>query len=101
VSDIGPSFPRRKRSLLKGAMTPSEDLLQRVRAEYLEMPGLLLTAAQVQRLCGIEATMCQLVLKSLVTAKFLRVKSDGRYARWIWGHVATAVCGRSHGTVPQ
>jgi hypothetical protein len=64
-------------------MTPSEDLLQRVRAEYLEMPGLLLTAAQVQRLCGIEPTMCQLVLNSLVTAKFLRLKSDGRYARWI------------------
>jgi hypothetical protein len=84
VSDIVPLFPGRKRSLLKGAMSPSEDLLlQRVRAEYLEMPGLLLTAAQVQRLCGIDPTMCQLVLNALVTAKFLRVKADGRYARWM------------------
>jgi hypothetical protein len=54
-------------------------MLNRLRAEYLEMPGLRLTAAQVQRLRGIERLMCESVLDALVDAKFLRVKSDGSY----------------------
>jgi hypothetical protein len=60
---------------------PDPQLLQRIRAEYLEMPGLRLTAEQVQRLCGIERTMCQIVLDTLVETNFLRLKSDGTYAR--------------------
>jgi len=59
---------------------PHEHLLNRIRAEYLEMPGLRLTFQQVQRLCGIEQTICHTVLDSLVDAKFLCVKSDGHYA---------------------
>ncbi len=34
-------------------------VLERIRAEYLEMPGLKLTADQLQRLCGIEQTICK------------------------------------------
>ena len=60
---------------------PSERLLQRIRAEYLEMPGLCLTPEQMQRLCGVEPTLCRLVLDSLVDAKFLCLKSNGTYAR--------------------
>jgi hypothetical protein len=56
-----------------------EDMLNRLRAEYLEMPGSRLTAAQVQRLRGIERMMCESVLDALVDAKFLCMKSDGRY----------------------
>jgi DNA-binding GntR family transcriptional regulator len=59
---------------------PHEHLLNRIRAEYLEMPGMRLTLEQVQRLFGIERTMCHTVLDSLVDAKFLCVKSDGHYA---------------------
>jgi hypothetical protein len=57
------------------------DLIERVRAEYLEMPGLRLTSEQVQRLCGIEQTMCQMVLDGLVAANFLRLTTDRHYAR--------------------
>jgi hypothetical protein len=57
------------------------DLAERVRAEFLEMPGLRLTAPQVQRLCGIEGMVCALVLDSLVKANFLRMKPDGHYVR--------------------
>ena len=46
------------------SLPPSERLLERIRAEYLEMPGLCLTSEQVQRLCGVERTICQLVLDS-------------------------------------
>jgi hypothetical protein len=67
--------------LLKVAMMNSEDVIQRVRAEYLEMPGLRLKAEQVQRLCGIERTSCEVVLDTLVSAKFLCVNADGLYAR--------------------
>jgi hypothetical protein len=42
---------------------------------------------QVQRLCGIERSMCKVALDSLVDAKFLRVKSDGCYARSADGKV--------------
>ena len=62
-------------------MRTIHDIIQRVRGEYLEMPGLRLTAEQVQRLCGIDPTMCLMVLDTLVNAKFLYVKADGHYAR--------------------
>ena len=56
-------------------------VLERVRAEYLEMPGLKLRSEQVQRRCGIEQTMCKLVLDALVRTSFLCLKSDGTYVR--------------------
>ena len=56
-------------------------VLDRIRAEYLEMPGMKLRIEQVQRLCGIEQTMCKLVLDALVKANFLCLKSDGTYVR--------------------
>jgi hypothetical protein len=57
------------------------DVMQRITAAYLEMPGLRLNAGQVQRLCGIEPTMCQTALDALVKWKFLCVKPDGHYVR--------------------
>ena len=68
------------------AMTTIQDVLNRLRAEYMEMPGLRLKPEQVERLCGIEQTMCQLVLDRLVDEKFLCVNSDGHYARLTDGH---------------
>jgi hypothetical protein len=59
----------------------NQEVLNRLRAEFLEMPGLRLKSEQVQRLCGVEQTICQLVLDSLVDAKFLCVKEDGAYVR--------------------
>lgn len=56
-------------------------ILDRLRGEYLEMPGLRLTVEQAQRLCGIERATCQAVLDALVDAKFLCVKPNGTYAR--------------------
>jgi hypothetical protein len=58
-----------------------EGLLERVRAEYLEMPGLNLKLEQVQRLCGLERPLCQRVLDALVAEKFLCAKPDGNYSR--------------------
>ena len=60
---------------------PHNTMLTRIRAEYLEMPGLRLTLAQAQRLCGVERVLCQRVLDTLVEANFLCLKRDGAYAR--------------------
>jgi len=40
--------------------------IERLRAEFLEMPGLRLNVKQVQRLCGVDAELCQDVLDALV-----------------------------------
>lgn len=69
---------------------PCSGLLKRIRAEYLEMHGLRLTAEQVRRLCGIEPKVCQSVLNELVDAKFLCVTSGGLYARLTDGEVRPA-----------
>jgi hypothetical protein len=55
--------------------------LTRIRAEYLEMPGLKLTLVQAQRLCGVERALCKTVLDALVETQFLCVKPNGSYAR--------------------
>src|SRR4249920_2243408 len=54
---------------------------QRIRAEYLEMPGLHLTAEEARRLCGVEQALCQQVLDTLVEMRFLSLKPNGTYAR--------------------
>ncbi|HZT76771.1 MAG TPA: hypothetical protein VFA27_08940 [Vicinamibacterales bacterium] len=60
---------------------PHRMLSNRIRAEFLEMPGLRLTRDQVQRLCGVERALCQALLDALVEDHFLCVKPDGAYAR--------------------
>jgi len=62
---------------------PSQDdqLLCRIRAEYLEMPGLGLTRQQAQRLWGLDDATCGRVLDELVDGKFLEHRPDGRYIR--------------------
>ena len=62
-------------------MRTIEDALSRLRAEFLEMPGLWLTLEQVQRLCGIERAVCRRLLDSLVNEAFLSVRLDGQYGR--------------------
>jgi hypothetical protein len=59
----------------------SPEILERVRGQFLEMPGLQLTARQIERLCGVEADVCQAVLDTLVETKFLLLKRDRLYAR--------------------
>jgi len=61
--------------------------IERLRAEFLEMPGLRLTAPQVQRLCGVDRTMRTAALSALVDAKFLRLSADGTYARLTEGEI--------------
>lgn len=56
-------------------------LLNRIWAEYREMPGLSLTPAQAQRLWGMDAMTSRDVLGFLVESKLLHFGEDGRYRR--------------------
>ena len=56
-------------------------LIDRVRAEFLEMPGMQLTLAQASRLFGLDAAACQHVIDVLVKASFLRWTPAGMIVR--------------------
>ena len=59
-------------------------LLQRVYAEFLEMPGLRLTSQQAQRLWGLDESACRRLLDHLVDANFLCRPGHGMYMRCNW-----------------
>ena len=54
-------------------------LLDIVRGEFLEMPGLRLTRKQAQRLWSLDADTCEAVLSTLEASQFLRHTRDGEY----------------------
>ena len=68
------------RGSLRVIMRAIEDVLNRLRSYFLGVPGLELTSEQAQGLCGVERTICRLVLDSLVETKFLCRKAGGAYA---------------------
>jgi hypothetical protein len=57
-----------------------DELLSRVRGEYLEMPGLHLTVPQAARLWGLETIVCDALLSCLVASRFLRQTAAGTFA---------------------
>ena len=58
---------------------PTADLVRRIRCEYLEMPGLRVTAPQAQRLFGLDAITCDEVLACLLQSGFLSYTVDGMF----------------------
>jgi hypothetical protein len=65
-----------------------EALLNRICAEYLEMPGLRLTLNQALRLWGLDEQTCTAALDVLLETKFLSRRIDGTYARSTDGQVS-------------
>lgn len=62
-------------------MSPNLSLVNRVRSEFIEMPGLRLRLDQAQRLWNLDRALCESVLRSLVDAKFLGRVDNDLYAR--------------------
>jgi hypothetical protein len=66
-------------------MTPSEGLVQDwtalVRAEYQEVPDLLLTRTQFERFWAFGPETAERVLDTLMASGFLRVTRRGAYVR--------------------
>jgi hypothetical protein len=83
---VGATLEGQTESTMNKPVAPQ--IIQRIRAEYLEMPGLSLSAAQVQRLCGVDSALCESVLEALVESGFLARRSDGVYGRYRSGDVS-------------
>ena len=56
-------------------------LLQRVRSEFLEMPGLSVTFWQAMRLWNLDEHVCRAVLDLLVQGGFLTETRHGAFRR--------------------
>ena len=78
----------RMRPCVMNAPTPGPidaRLLQRVRSEFTEMPGLRLTVAQASRLWNTDVATSVALLDALVESRFLRMTKD---------HYGRTDCGR-------
>jgi hypothetical protein len=58
-----------------------EPVLQRIRGEFQESPGLRLTHWQFQRLWNLDPDQAWVVIEQLVQTRFLRGARDGTFVR--------------------
>ena len=56
-----------------------EDALQLLRSEYLDMPNLSLTPAEVARILGVTPPTARTLLQALEDSRFLQRTRDGRF----------------------
>ena len=55
------------------------NLVQRIREEFEEAPGLRVSVKEASRFWGLDETTCEQVLAQLLAAGFLARGGDGRY----------------------
>jgi hypothetical protein len=67
--------------MITKSVCANEEVLRRVRGEFLEMPGLRLTEAQAGRLWNLDPVSCNVLLAALVDANFLFRTRDGAFMR--------------------
>ena len=70
----------RRRAIERRDADTRNRLLDRVAAEFREMPCLRLTAEQAERLFGLRPDVRQRVIGALIDRGLLRLDEDGRYA---------------------
>jgi len=58
-------------------------ITNRVRSEFIEMPGLQLTLSQASRLWSLDTATCQQVISALVESAFLRWTVSGTVVRTV------------------
>ena len=63
----------------------TDDIIRRIRGEFLEMPGLSLTLTQAQRLWGLDRGSCDELLNALVDGGFLFRTHEGTFVRYDGG----------------
>lgn len=65
----------------RGEDSEVSELLKRIEAEYVEMPGLSLTLPQAQRLWTADRHTCQRVFDRLIARGAVRMTVRGRFVR--------------------
>ena len=74
-----------------------EHLLRRIKGEFTEMPGLLLTVAQAKRLWHLDETTCLAALDELVASHFLVQRRNGTFTRAAEGQLESrSTMARAH-----
>ena len=68
-------------------------LILLVQSEYLDTPGLRLTAPQAARYFGLDDDVCSVILTTLVEAGVIG-RMDGAYVRWFPHAMGTHPTGR-------
>jgi hypothetical protein len=63
----------------------------RIQIEYIEMPDLKLTLAQIRRLCDLPEDLCELAVAALLHAGFLWRTPDGRFVRRALGRAGREI----------
>jgi len=66
---------------MSAADTHLTEWLHLIRAEYLEVPGLSLTTAQVQQMWGLDPVTAEALLAALLEVNFLRPTKQQAYVR--------------------
>ena len=66
---------------VKAEMSALSSVVERIRAEYVEMPGLSLHVLQAARFWGLSRTMAEQALSALVDSRFLLRDKNGSYRR--------------------
>jgi hypothetical protein len=66
---------------VRSASAAIRTLMDRVQAEYEEMPGLSVTLPQAQRLWAVDRAICEEVFSRLTDRGVLRMTSKGRFVR--------------------
>jgi hypothetical protein len=61
--------------------TQLQEILTRIKLEYLELPNLRLTMPQARRLWNLPAEWCDAALDLLILSGFLRRTGDGVFLR--------------------
>jgi hypothetical protein len=64
-----------------GLLMNVEKVAERIRAEFDEMPGLVLTMPQASRFFGLDQELTRSVIERLVGSAYLRKTRDGAVAR--------------------
>jgi hypothetical protein len=80
--DLLSRVPKARALKVSRRMTPPfEQIVQRMRADYLELPGLKLTRAQARCLWGLDADTCDQLLAYLIESGFIVCTRNDTYVR--------------------
>ena len=59
-----------------------DQAVKRLKSMFVEDPGTRLSLPEASRLSGLDEMTCDVILKTLEDARFLRRRPDGLFTKW-------------------